>query len=401
MCDWLQQGEVLVGEGHGEETLHSPRPGRSRGPTVSPGLRDGVPELDTAQQARELFLLCDKEEKGFITKRDMQRLQGELPLSPEQLESVFESLDRDRNGFLTLLEFNMGLGEIAGVEKVEEEGDGEVHVDRADPEAERFMQILLELGAEKIFKDQWELRALWCSLQREHPELLHVLEELLSQTVSHLQDTLREKDSLEQALHRRENDHDQVMQSIYEEMESQIREEREKRLAQDSIQQNDRSHELQKELKLREQELESMVAKQRELEIKIQAMGIELAETHSQNQRLQMHNLLLQEQLASSRAELQNALTQLSQIQSSTAQEQRSRERDVLVVSKNMQKEKESLLRQLELLREMNKKLRDEKDAYQSQKRVSYRRSFLTPPPFPQCHCVHAHSLWTHPFYPY
>ncbi len=48
--------------------------------------------------------------QGFITKRDMQRLMEELPLSPDQLESVFDSLDDDGNGYLTLEEFTGGFG---------------------------------------------------------------------------------------------------------------------------------------------------------------------------------------------------------------------------------------------------------------------------------------------------
>ena len=58
-----------------------------------------------AAKAEELFNLCDTEEKGFIIKKDMQRLKDELGVEPEQLEDVFDSLDNDHNGYLTLEEF--------------------------------------------------------------------------------------------------------------------------------------------------------------------------------------------------------------------------------------------------------------------------------------------------------
>ncbi len=85
MSKWLNDGEVLVGQGSGEAVpvsprprglpAGSPRPGRGRGPLASPSARESVPaspQAETMGKARELFVLCDKEGKGFITKRDMQ-----------------------------------------------------------------------------------------------------------------------------------------------------------------------------------------------------------------------------------------------------------------------------------------------------------------------------------------
>uniref|UniRef100_A0A4W6DUP6 Calcium release activated channel regulator 2B n=1 Tax=Lates calcarifer TaxID=8187 RepID=A0A4W6DUP6_LATCA len=417
MSVWLNDAEVLVGEGSGEAVpvsprprglpAGSPRPGRGHSPLASPKETvPGSPQAETMGKAKELFVLCDKEGKGFITKRDMQRLQGELPLSPEQLETVFESLDRESNGFLTPIEFSKGLGELVGLEDTTELSQDEADEDMdqtdwsQDAAAVRFVNILLELGADKLFKDQEELCTLWCELQRDRPELLSVLEAVLVHAVNHLQDSIRERDSLEQALRRRESEHDQVVRSIYEEMENQLREERQKHLAEDSIKQKQRGQQLEVELKMREQELENTITKQKELETKIWQLSCEQANIKEQNQQLHSLNIQLQDQVESSREQLQAALGQLSLLQLSAAQEQVARQRNVMKVSRNMQKEKDSLLRQLELLRDMNKRLRDEKDAQQSQKRVSHRDSVHPTLPLTYYLSEDLCTPWTQQIYP-
>uniref|UniRef100_A0A8C4ZRB3 Calcium release activated channel regulator 2B n=1 Tax=Gadus morhua TaxID=8049 RepID=A0A8C4ZRB3_GADMO len=384
MSKWLSDGEVLVGQGSGDASSWSPR---SRGPSAgglvsspvrarlsSPRAREAMPhqEPQTMDKARELFVLCDKEGKGFITKRDMQRLEVELPLSLDQLEDVFDSLDRESNGFLTPVEFNAGLDPVDW---------------NNDPGVIRFVNLLVELGADTLFKNQWEVSSLWFELQRERPELLTVLDDILVHALAVVQDSTKEKDSLEQALRRRESEHDRIVQSIYEEMESQLKEEREKQKTQDSIKQWERGQHLEAELSMREQELESSLVKQREMESSVRALSCEQADIKEQKQRVQSLNVQLREQLESTREELQAAMSQLNLVHATAAQELAIKERNVLKVSRNIQKEKESLLRQLDILRDMNKRLRDETDTQQAQKRVSPRRTVFATLPRPQYYC--------------
>ena len=75
-----------------------------------------VKEIVFESGTTALFAICDQEDKGFVTKRDMQRLRNELPLSPEQLENVFDQLDQDQNSYLTLEEFTQGFEEFLGIQ---------------------------------------------------------------------------------------------------------------------------------------------------------------------------------------------------------------------------------------------------------------------------------------------
>ncbi|RXM30033.1 EF-hand calcium-binding domain-containing protein 4A [Acipenser ruthenus] len=286
------------------------------------------------EKARDLFQLCDKEEKGFITKRDMQRLQNELPLTPEQLEDVFDSLDQDVNGYLTPMEFSMGLGRFIGVEVLPEpEGsDSSVLEDTfvsggwegdlsllEDSEERRFCVMMQQLGATQVFQDQSEVRELWARLHRDRPELLSDFEALLSKVSTHIQEVHLEKNSMEQALRRE-------VRYLYEEMEHQITIEKDRLLNQDSLRQSDKSLQLQRELGTKERELEGIVGRQRQLESQLHELSYEQVETQVQNERLRHTNKDLQDQLERSTRELETARHHLRQLQEEATREERQKD---------------------------------------------------------------------------
>lgn len=122
-----------------------------------------------------------------------------------------------------------------------------------------------------------------------------------------------------------------------------------------------RGQKLEEELKLREQELETTLSKQKEvncqstrgfyvgtvwkfhrwvsetclclkLETRIRQLTCEQANFRKQNQQLRSINMQLQEQVENSRQQLQTALSQLSLLQLNAAQEQMTRQRWVDVV---------------------------------------------------------------------
>ncbi|NXQ84987.1 EFC4A protein, partial [Nyctibius grandis] len=320
-------------------------------------------QVEMLEKARELFQLCDKDEKGFITKVDMQRLQSELPLTLEQLETVFDSLEQNNNGYLTPVEFSMGLGKLLGIELCQGAGrmDHSRHeetfesgwsddLDPADDDEEkRFYSMMEQLGAAHMFEDPREIRELWARLRKERPELLSNFEEFLLRVSSYIREVNHEKETMEQALKRKETDHDREVRCLYEEMEQQIKAERERLICQEALR-HDRSNLLQKELCSKEQELEKILYRQKKLEHQLQSLNSEQLETRVQNERLRHLNENLLEELEKSKWELEAVKGQLQKLQKEAQLEQEQKHRDVYRVSKNMQKEKQSLLRQLELL---------------------------------------------------
>ncbi|XP_042179217.1 EF-hand calcium-binding domain-containing protein 4B isoform X2 [Oncorhynchus tshawytscha] len=237
-----------------------------------------------------------------------------------------------------------------------------------DEEERHFCMLMESLGASNVFEDPGEVRSLWAQLRRDEPHLLSNFEEFLARVTFQIKEANQEKREMESALKRKAATHDDEIQRLYEEMEQQIKNEKDRILLQDSERFLSRSQDLEHQLSSKERELEQIFQKQRRLECQCRELHSEQHVTKVENVKLKQTNEDLAQELEHTSQELSLAQEQLGLLQEQSSRLHKEREREMYQVTEGLQRERASLLKQLDLLREMNKHLRDERDMSSYQK---------------------------------
>uniref|UniRef100_A0A8C4NXZ2 Calcium release activated channel regulator 2Ab n=1 Tax=Dicentrarchus labrax TaxID=13489 RepID=A0A8C4NXZ2_DICLA len=328
--------------------------GRVNGFGLSPGRRGSDwGRIALLEKTKEFFRTCDVEGKGFITRTDMRRLHRELPLSAEELEDVFDSLDTDHTGYLTLEAFSSGFSRC-----LLSKAFSLVHIayydlklkQMEDEEEGHFCMLLESLGASNVFEDPGEVRSLWAQLRRDEPHLLSNFEEFLARVTHQIKEAHQDKKEMESALQRKAATHDSEIRHLYEEMEAQIKNEKDRLLLKDSERLQLRSHDLEHQLYSKEKELDLLFQKQKRLENQCHELSSEKQESHVENVKLKMTNDELSRALENTSQELALAQEQLGMLQEQAARLHQEKEMEMYRVTEGLQREKQSLMKQLDLL---------------------------------------------------
>lgn len=129
-------------------------------------------------------------------------------------------------------------------------------------------------------------------------------------------------------------------------------------------------------------------------------------ETKLENDKLMKEKEALEEMLQQSQESLEESKSYIGQLRSQQKDEKRERARAALHLTENIALERESLVKQLDLLRDVNKKLRDDKDEaetrFWSQKQMqrgsaSGTRIQPNAAPFSETTSLQAEVEWTPP----
>ncbi|XP_030329261.1 ras-related protein Rab-44 isoform X2 [Strigops habroptila] len=314
----------------------SRRKGFSEAPAAAPSPDKEPPwAAEIVQRVQDFLREQDKDQAGFVTRSDIQKLQEEdLPCSTEELELVFDGLDAAGTGRLRTEEFTFGLWQFLSSQEAarghrrRKTASRRVRLVLPSPaleevdseERRQFAAFMDQLGTDNISEEE-EIWKLWVKLRQDEPQLLGNLEDFVAKMRHRIQEVRNKKEALEETLSKRVAEHDKEVQQLCGALEQRIQQEQQW-LEQESMA---RSHqhavELQQMLDASEKEVQRLVRAQTELETRCHSLRSMQEAANTENQQLKESNRVLEQHLQHLHQQLQQTHGRLQAVRAAVAWE--------------------------------------------------------------------------------
>ncbi|XP_066277129.1 EF-hand calcium-binding domain-containing protein 4B-like isoform X1 [Branchiostoma lanceolatum] len=340
------------------------------------------------RMAQNIFSLCDVDDKGFITMRDLEIAlseYSELCLTPEQVEYVFSLLDTQRSGRLHRDQFVSAFERFLMIDHSQmmlgtgnmEDGLDEMYESQTPPVSPDILTLQAEwdsflrsVGGNVLLEGNNDLQGLWQRLRQDEPELLRPFEVFLRNAICEIYEMQTKCDSVVRS---KSMLHSQEVKRLYEEMEVQLSKEREKirveveeRMRVELARKLEEKDDQLRELNQRRKELELMLKdldhrekekdkRYQELEGMIAELTVKEAQIMKENEVLQRENLKLQAQLDESLHSLEESQELCIQMQEKLHKERALLSRDfedAVMENERKAKERDDLEFQLQKLKQ-------------------------------------------------
>ncbi|KAM8988144.1 ras-related protein Rab-44 [Ara ararauna] len=284
-------------KGYGETPAAAPSPGKEP-PWAA----------EIVQRVQELLREQDKDQEGFVTRSEIQKLREEdLPCSMEELEFVFNGLDAAGTGRLRTDEFTFGLWQFLSSQKAARDHRRRKTASRrvrlvlpspaleeaGSEERRQFSAFMDQLGTDNVSEQEtWKL---WRKLRQDEPQLLDNLEDFLAKMRHHIQEARSRKEALEETLNKRVAEHGKEVQQLCGALEQRIQQEQQRLQPESVARSPQRAAELQRMLDDGEKEVQRLVTVQLELETQCHSLPSKQEAASTKNQQLEESKRVLEQ----------------------------------------------------------------------------------------------------------
>uniref|UniRef100_A0A8P4KCM1 RAS and EF-hand domain containing n=1 Tax=Dicentrarchus labrax TaxID=13489 RepID=A0A8P4KCM1_DICLA len=303
---------------------------------------------------RSLFHAYDVDNSGRIERNEFLTICAELQVSAAEADRIFNRLDVDQDGTVTLLEFISGFHERYGEDMEQDGGD-------VSAAWERFQGKMGEQA--KFIPRNEQAATLYQNISLTEPRLIPQLEKVIINFIKEIKQQNSEMENLALAIKRAQDQASMQLSEMEEEMDQRIQfaerktREQEKKRTEAALSELRRSYETEVcELQCKIQRMQMIEEKYNNITVKDESPALK-----KKINELTLENQRLKQELLKSQTKVACLLSDMDSLKTELTDQSISSERDEELM-KHFTDERDHLEGQIEILQAANRKLHDSND---------------------------------------